>query len=128
MGQKIAGGGGAMKRQRLSPLSPAEQAVAMRHYQMIDRYIAQRALPKDEYYDIVALGFLLAVKKWFSRPDLYQYEFSTIARASMRSAVSNEKRKQVRRIKTVSLDDPIPGTDGMTWADIITEKHLVYSE
>lgn len=120
-------GGGAMKRQRLSPLSPAEQAVAMRHYQMIDRYIAQRALPKDEYYDIVALGFLLAVKKWFSRPDLYQYEFSTIALASMRSAVSNEKRKQARRIKTVSLDDPIPGTDGMTWADIITEEHLVYS-
>lgn len=116
-----------MKRQRLSPLSPAEQAVAMRHYQMIDRYIAQRTLPKDEYYDIVALGFLLAVKKWFSRPDLYQYEFSTIAWASMRSAVSNEKRKQARRIKTVSLDDPIPGTDGMTWADIITEEHLVYS-
>ena len=120
-------GGGAMKRQRLSPLSPAERAVATRHYQMIDRYIAQRALPKDEYYDIVALGFLLAVKKWFSRPDLYQYEFSTIAWASMRSAVSNEKRKQARRIKTVSLDDPIPGTDGMTWADIITEEHLVYS-
>ena len=45
-----------MKRQRLSPLSPAERAVATRHYQMIDRYIAQRALPKDEYYDIVALG------------------------------------------------------------------------
>ena len=45
----------------------------------------------------------------------------------MRSAVSNEKRKQARRIKTVSLDDPIPGTDGMTWADIITEEHLVYS-
>ena len=37
MGQKIAGG---MKRQRLSPLLPVEQAVAMRHYQMIDRYIA----------------------------------------------------------------------------------------
>ena len=59
MGQKIAGG---MKRQRLSPLLPVEQAVAMRHYQMIDRYIAQQALPKDEYYDVVAFGFLLAVK------------------------------------------------------------------
>lgn len=59
MGQKIAGG---MKRQRLSQLSPAEQAVAMRHYQMIDKYIAQRSLSKDEYYDVVALGLLLAVK------------------------------------------------------------------
>ena len=96
MGQKIAGG---MKRQRLSPLLPVEQAVAMRHYQMIDRYIAQQALPKDEYYDVVAFGFLLAVKKWFSRPDLYQYEFSTIAWASMRSAVSNEKRKQATELR-----------------------------
>lgn len=49
MGQKIAGG---MKRQRLSPLLPVEQAVAMRHYQMIDRYIAQQALP------------LLSLTKW----------------------------------------------------------------
>ena len=119
--------GGAVKRQRLSPLSPAQQAVAARHCQMIDRYIAQRALPKEEYYDVVVFGYLLAVKKWFNRPDLYQYEFSTIAWASMRSAVSNERRKRARRIKTVSLDDPIPGTEGMTWADIITEEHLVYS-
>lgn len=75
----------------------------------------------------MAFGYLLAVKKWFSRPDLYQYEFSTIAWASMRSAVSNERRRRARRIKTVSLEDLIPGTDGMTWADIITEKHLIYS-
>ena len=75
----------------------------------------------------MAFGYLLAVKKWFSRPDLYQYEFSTIAWASMRSAVSSERRRRARRIKTVSLEDLIPGTDGMTWADIITEKHLIYS-
>ena len=75
----------------------------------------------------MVFGYLLAVKKWFNRPDLYQYEFSTIAWASMQSAVSNERRKRARRIKTVSLDDPIPGTEGMTWADIITEEHLVYS-
>lgn len=59
--------------------------------------------------------------------DLYRYEFTTIACAAMRSAIGNEQRKQSRRIKTVSLDDPIPGTDGMTWEDIITEDHLVYS-
>ena len=116
-----------MKRQRLSPLSLAEQAVAAQHCQMIDRYIAQQALPKDEYYDVVAFGYLLAVKKWFNRPDLYQYEFSTIAWASMRSAVSNERRRQARRIRTVSLEDLILGTDGMTWEDIVTEKHLTYS-
>lgn len=116
-----------MKRQYLTRLTEIERDVAERHCYMIDRYIAQRALPKDEYYDVVTFGFLLAVKKWFRRPDLYQYEFTTIAWAAMRSAVSNERRKQMRRIATISLDDPIPNTNGMTWADIITEKHLVYS-
>lgn len=44
----------------------------------------------------------------------------------MRSAVGHEKRKRSRQIKTVSLDDPVPGTDGLTWADIITEDNLDY--
>ena len=70
--------------------------------------------------DDVGLGVLFGL-------DLYRYEFTTIACAAMRSAIGNEQRKQSRRIKTVSLDDPIPGTDGMTWEDIITEDHLVYS-
>lgn len=58
---------------------------------------------------------------------LLMIDVTTIACAAMRSAIGNEQRKQSRRIKTVSLDDPIPGTDGMTWEDIITEDHLVYS-
>lgn len=112
-------------RQRLSPLSPAEQKVAARRCQLIDHFIAAQRLPKEEYYDVAAFGFLLAVKKWFSRPDLYRYEFSTIAWASMRSAVGNERRKEQRRIQTVSLEDPIPGTVSLKWGDIITEEILV---
>jgi hypothetical protein len=81
----------------------------------------------DEYLDVAVFGYLLAVKRWFARPDLYRYEFTTIACAAMRSAIGHEQHKRSRQIKTVSLDDPIPGTDGMTWADIITEDHLVYS-
>lgn len=114
------------QRQRLSPLTPPEREVAARHCSMIDRYIAQRRLPREEYWDVAALGFLLAVKKWFARPDLYQYEFSTIAWAAMRSSVNNERRKQARRIEAVSLEDPIPGANGMTYGDTITQENLAY--
>ncbi len=31
------------------------------------------------------------------------------------------------KVKTVSLDDPVPGTDGLTWQDIITEDNLEYT-
>lgn len=46
-----------MKRQYLTRLTEIERDVAERHCYMIDRYIAQRALPKDEYYDVVTFGF-----------------------------------------------------------------------
>lgn len=46
----------------------------------------------------------------------------------MASAVNNERQKQGRRIQAVSLDDPIPGTDGLTWGDVITEDNqLIYA-
>ena len=44
----------------------------------------------------------------------------------MRSAVSNERERQSRRIETISLDAPIPGTDGLTLGDIITTDHQIY--
>lgn len=124
---KIAGGGYCVPETIPDTSIRCRAGGCRRHYQMIDRYISQKGLSKDEFYDVVALGYLLAVKKWFNRPDLYRYEFSTIAWAAMRSAVTNERRRQARRVKTVSLNDPIPGTDGMTWEDIVTEKHLIYS-
>ena len=100
------------RRQTLTPLSPAERSVAEQHYRLVEWYVRHRGLPVDEYLDVAVFGYLLAVKRWFARPDLYRYEFTTIACAAMRSAIGNEQRKQSRRIKTVSLDDPIPGTDG----------------
>ena len=103
------------RRQTLTTLSPAERSVAEQHYRLVEWYVRHRGLPVDEYLDVAVFGYLLAVKRWFARPDLYRYEFTTIACAAMRSAIGNEQRKQSRRIKTVSLDDPIPGTDGMTW-------------
>lgn len=108
----------------LRPLTAAERTVAERHAGMVDRFLARNKLPADDWYDVVVFGYLLAVEKWFRRPELYVYAFSTIAWQTMRSTVGNERRKQERRIKTISLDDLIPGSDDITYADIITEKNL----
>lgn len=75
------------RRQSLTPLSPAERSVAERHYRLVEWYVRHRGLPVEEYYDVAVFGYLLAVKRWFSRPDLYRYEFTTIACAAMRSAI-----------------------------------------
>lgn len=108
---------------QLSPLSPAEQAVAEQNFSLVFRFLRAQRLPVDDWFDVVIFRYLLTVQNWFSRPDLYKYEFSTIAWRAMASAVHNERQKQSRRIQTISLDDPIPGTDGLTWGDIYMGRY-----
>lgn len=115
------GGGGAMK---LEPLTPAEQAVAAENHYIVERFLASKKLPPDEWYDVVVFRYLRAIELWFRRPDLYKYQFTTIAWRNMTSAVSNERVKQSRRIRAISLDTVIPGTDGMTFGDTITADNL----
>lgn len=45
---------------------------------------------------------------------------------TIRSYVCSERRKQARTIQTVSLDAEIPGTDGLTYGDIITTDNIRY--
>jgi hypothetical protein len=114
-------------RASLSPLSPAEQTLAEQNFYMVNRFLSAQRLSSDEWFDVVIFRYLLTVKNWFRRPELYKYEFSTIVWKAMSSAVHNERQKQDRRIKTISLDAPIPGTDGLTWGDIVTEDNQNYS-
>ena len=44
----------------------------------------------------------------------------------MRSAIGNEREKQGRRIQAVSIDSVIPGTDGLTIADTVTNENMNY--
>lgn len=115
------------RRGVLTPLSQAEQDVAQSNHWIVEIFLLTQKLYPGDWYDVVIFRYLLTVKNWFRRPDLYKYEFSTIAWNAMRSAVYNERRKQRLGLQTVSLDDPIPGTDGLTWGDTITEENLIYA-
>ena len=114
-------------RKAFRPLTAAEQAVAAQNLWVVESFLRQQRLPPDEWFDVVIFRYLRTVMRWFEEPALYKYEFSTIAWRAMASAVHNERQKQSRRIQTISLDDPIPGTDGLTWGDIITEYNQNYS-
>lgn len=117
-------GGVKLKKTLYTPLTYEEKKFAEENHYLIETYLKKRALDFDEYYDVVIFRYLLAVKSWFSRPELHQWKFSTIAFKGMRSAISNEQSKEKRRIKTVSLDSFIPGTEDMTLMETITDKHL----
>lgn len=112
---------------KLRPLSTAEQNVSQQNYWVVEKFLRVNGLPFDEWFAVVIFRYLRSVELWFDRPELYQYEFSTIAWNNMRSAVYNERKKQSRRIKTISLNEIVPGSDGLTWNDIVTEKNLNYT-
>ena len=114
-----------MERVMLTPLTPEEQQFAADNHDCLQWAVRKQCLDR-ELTDIAALGYIHAVKKWFARPDLHKWSFRTIVNQTIRSHISSERRKQETRIQTVSLDAEIPGTDGLTYGDIITTDNIRY--
>lgn len=111
-----------------APLTEEEQSFAAENHHLIKKYLNIRKLPFDEWYDVVIFRYLLSVKRWFAIPELHKHNFEIIAFYAMRSAIGHELEKQKKRIKTISLDEVIPGTDSMTYADSITYNNLNFIE
>ena len=109
-----------------SPLTLEEQQFAIDTHYLISKYLNIRKLPFDDWYDIVIFRYLRSVKRWFAIPELHEHSFEIIAFYAMRSAIGGELAKQGRRIQTVSIDETIPGTDGMKYADTVTYDNLKY--
>lgn len=113
-------------RTQYTPLTVEEQRFAEENHHIIFLYLRDRKLDPDEWYDIVVFRYLLAVKNWFRRPDLHRWKFATIARQGMRSAIGNYLDKERRRIRTVSLEETVPGYENVSYMDIITADNLDY--
>lgn len=109
---------------KLAPLTEEERRFAEENYGLVDFFLHKKGLDPDEWWDVVAIRYLHSVKKWFARPELRKWKFSQIAFMDMRSAVSNEYAKRKRRLKTVSLDETVPGTDECTRIDMVTSADL----
>ena len=110
---------------RLTALDADEQQFAAENYNALEWCIRIQRIEED-FQDVAYIGYLHAVKKWFARPELHRWSFRTVANNTIRSHLSNEMRKQGRRIQTISLETVIPGTNGLTYGDTVTYKHMDY--
>lgn len=106
------------------PLTAEEAQFAADHLSLVYWFLNKHGLNENEWFDVVIFGYMMAVKKYVSIPDLKQYSFTTTAYKAMSSAVSNERKNQEKQIKTVSLYDPAPGTDDLVYADMVTAENL----
>lgn len=111
---------------KLRPLTPEVQELARQNIQTVAHFLRHHRL-SDDWYDIVIFRYLLSIQNWLDRPELHCFSFNTIAWRAMSSAVSNERRKQQRRVRTVSLDTPLAGSDSLTLGDTVTADGLRYT-
>lgn len=101
-----------MKKQQYQ-LTELESAFAAEHHSLIYRYLNERSLPEDEYYDVVVFGYLNGVRKHFRREDLKQYSFATIAWRAMDSSYANyegSRRCSKNNAHILSIHEPYHGT------------------
>ena len=91
----------------MKPLNEQERIFAADNEGVIHWYLNLYHLDYDTYYDIAVFGYLRAVQKYLSRPELQKYSFKTIALWRMRHDVGNYHhalKRPMRSAIVYSLD------------------------
>ncbi|MCI9071984.1 MAG: sigma-70 family RNA polymerase sigma factor [Lachnospiraceae bacterium] len=78
------------------PLTPEQRLFAEEHHNLVYKFLKENHLSGDEFYDVVIFGYLRAVSRYFTEPELQQYSFTTIAWRRMSACISDYRRKQRR--------------------------------
>lgn len=86
------------------PLTKVEAEFAAEHHSIIYRYLRKAGLPEDDFYDIVVFGYLRAVRKYLARPELWQYQFSTIAYRAMSCDVHHTREYWMRKKRHAQVE------------------------
>lgn len=101
-----------MTKKELEPITPEQEQLAQDNHPLIYSFLKKHNLPEDEFYDIVAIGFMKAVRAFDSNRGI---KFATFAYRCMRSEWLLElrirKQKPLNYI-TLSLDMPIGDDTG----------------
>lgn len=64
---------------KLHEMTYLQKQFAEEHQNVVFRFLNQKELPIDDYYDIVIFGYLQAVQEYDENPALSRFQFTTIA-------------------------------------------------
>ena len=70
-------------------LTDEQRQFAAENHNLIYKYLWDRRLEIDDYYDIAVFGYLRAVKRYLTEPWLHRYQFSTVAWHAMRQSIAS---------------------------------------
>lgn len=84
------------------PLTDEEKIFAEKNHNLMYRYIRIHELDLEDWYDILIIPYLQAVKKYFTYEHLQKYKFEQIFFRTLDSARSNYWRAMNRKMRCPS--------------------------
>lgn len=108
----------------MKPLTQEQIQMAADNHRMVYAFLNEKALPEEDFYDVVVFGYLCAIRDYCEKKSLKHYKLSTVAWRRMNRelhAYYREQNAQKRRHDTVSLQEPVREQDGKCWQDIIPD-------
>lgn len=107
------------------PLTPQEQIFAAENHSLVYKFLNEKRLPFDEYYDVIIFGYIKAIHHFFTAPGLTAYAFSNIAWKGMQNSLYNYNRSKSRQkrnaeelsLHTMSCTDDLPFEDALPASD-----------
>lgn len=127
----------------MEPLTEEEKAFSadLENYDQFFKYMKVNKLDQEEWYDILILHYLRAVKKYLNIPHLQQYEFGAVLFRTLDSARSNyfkamTTQKRMPDGGLVSLDYTMEDGEGKehqieAWLEdrkISVERQVIFKE
>lgn len=88
------------------PLNDTQRIFAEKNHNLVYKFLHKKNLPASEYYDIVIFGYLRAVQRYLTDPNLAGYSFATVAWRAMEGEVVNTHRTDKRRFRVIRFVRP----------------------
>ena len=88
------------------PLNDTQRIFAEKNHNLVYKFLHEKNLPASEYYDIVIFGYLRAVQRYLTDPNLAGYSFATVAWRAMEGEVVNTHRTDKRRFRVIRFVRP----------------------
>lgn len=85
------------------PLTPEQQLFAAENHNLVYKFLNEKHLSIDEYYDVVIFGYINSVYRFFATPGLAKYAFGSIAWKGMQNSLYNHNRAIARQKRNAEI-------------------------
>lgn len=112
-------------------LTEEQRGFAADNHEVLMKFLEDKKLPFDEFYDVVVFGYLYAVKLYDESDEQNKSEFEFVAREHMQNELNSyyaKQREQNQNVRVLSLDYTVSFKDGLTAGDVIADSNVNVSD